>query len=292
MIYEVRHTTLYRYHAPASVSHHVARLRPRELAFQQLLAHRVDVEPAPTVWREQQDYYGNTVAFFTVQQPHHELKVTSESRVELAPPPALAAEDSAPWEEVRELAFEHRLTEAGRAMEFAFDSPLVPRAQAYAEYGALSFPARRPVLAGAVDLMQRIYREFEFDPGASSVATPVSETFQRRRGVCQDFAHLMLACLRSLGLPARYVSGYLETLPPPGQPKLEGADASHAWVAAFCPRLGWLELDPTNAIIPGERHVRLAWGQDYSDVSPIRGVLVGSGEHELEVAVHVLPQSE
>lgn len=290
MIYEVRHTTIYRYQAPASVSHHVARLKPRELPFQKPLSHRVDLDPAPTVWREQPDYYGNTMAFFTVQQPHHELQIRSQSRVELSSPPGIEPDASAPWEAVRELAFEHRLTEAGRAMEFAFDSPLVPRAPAYAEYGAVSFTAHRPVLAAAVDLMQRIHREFEFDPEASSVATPVSETFQRRRGVCQDFAHLMLACLRSLGLPARYVSGYLETSPPPGQPKLEGADASHAWVAVFCPRLGWLELDPTNAIIPGERHVRLAWGQDYSDVSPIRGVLVGSGEHELEVAVDVIPQ--
>lgn len=292
MIHQVRHTTTYTYQAEVLVSHHLARLQPRPHPVQVLLDHRLEIEPSPAVRREQVDYFGNPLAFFTVQEVHHQLRVTAHSRVEVHPGPPPDPGASTAWQEVARLSYEHRLTRVGAAAEFAFDSPLVARHPDFAGYAAGCFAPGRPILEGAIDLMQRIHRDFEFDPAASSVSTPVAEIFRQRRGVCQDFAHLMIACLRSLGLPARYVSGYLETVPPPGEERLQGADASHAWLAVFCPRLGWIDLDPTNALVPSDRHITLAWGRDYSEVSPLRGVLVGSGQHQIDVAVDVLPERD
>ncbi len=291
MIYDIRHTTTYTYDATVSVSHHVARLAPRALDHQEVLSSIVEIDPTPTVIREQSDYYGNRMSFIAIQGEHEELRVTARSQVKMSPRTEIDLAASAPWEQVREFGAERRLTESGRSMEFAFGSPFVKLAPEFADYARPSFPKARPVLAGAEHLMRRIFDEFEFDASATTVATPAHETLKRRKGVCQDFAHLMIACLRSLGLAARYVSGYLETLPPPGKPKLQGTDASHAWVAVFCPKLGWREFDPTNSLRPDQRHITLAWGRDYSDVSPIRGVIHGSGEHELDVAVDVLPRT-
>jgi transglutaminase-like putative cysteine protease len=178
------------------------------------------------------------------------------------------------------------------ASDFIFDSPLIRARESYLHYAQVSFTPGRPILEAALDLTKPIHSDFKFDPTATSVATPLEEVFKHRRGVCQDFAHFQIGCLRSLGLPARYVSGYVETDPPPGQQRLAGADASHAWVSLFCPGLGWLDVDPTNNMVPSSRHITVAWGRDFSDISPIRGVILGSGEHRLKVAVDVVPLTE
>jgi transglutaminase-like putative cysteine protease len=198
-----------------------------------------------------------------------------------------------PWETVRDACQAEKLTPGSDAGMFRFASAMVPVGPEFAAYARQDFPPGRPVLVGVIALTARIFDEFKFDPRATDVATPVAEVLRKRAGVCQDFAHLMIACLRSLGLPARYVSGYLETAPPPGQKRLVGADASHAWVSVFCgDDAGWVDADPTNNLLPGERHITVAWGRDFADVSPLRGVTLGAGGQRLEVAVDVLPEGE
>jgi len=287
MRFEVSHTTRYSYSHDVSVSHHVARLAPRTLPRQRRLAGELDISPRPALACNHEDYFGNRMEFFTVEGAHRELVVTARSVVEVAAPGP--PNRTPPWETVRDRCRAGDDQAASRAGEFLFRSPHVPPGAGFAEYAAPSFGSGRPVLEAVRDLTHRIFRDFQFDPRATTVATPVARVLRERRGVCQDFAHLQIACLRSLGLPARYVSGYLDTLPPPGQPKLIGADASHAWVQAFCGDAGWIDVDPTNDLLAGERHIIVAWGRDYSDVSPIRGVIVGGGGHELDVAVDVKP---
>ncbi|MCB1126430.1 MAG: transglutaminase family protein [Verrucomicrobiae bacterium] len=290
MIYQVVHSTRYDYLAEVAVSHHLAHLRPRSMPGQRTLDHALEIDPAPAVLKHWTDYHGNEATFFTLEENHASLVVVSRARVEVQPKPRSQAESSPPWEQVAALRFVPRLADDGEGMEFAFPSPLIGHHREFGRYARRSFPPGCPLLEGALDLMRRMAAEFEFDQAATSVATPVLEALRKRRGVCQDFAQVMIACLRSLGLPARYVSGYLETLPPPGQPKLQGADASHAWVSVFSPGQGWVDFDPTNNLLPGERHITIGWGRDFSDVSPIRGVLLGSGDHELEVSVDVIPE--
>ncbi|HSO20151.1 MAG TPA: transglutaminase family protein, partial [Desulfosarcina sp.] len=224
---------------------------------------------------------------FMVQQPHEALVMTAESLVQTFAPVALPTDATAPWESVvRRLAVHERPDELD-ACQFVFASPLVARSQPIKAYAHSSFPPGRPVLEGAVDLMGRIFRDFTYDKSATTVDTPVEQVLADRKGVCQDFAHLAIGGLRSLGLAARYVSGYLETQPPPGKPKLLGADASHAWLSLFVPDAGWVDLDPTNNLIPGEKHVTLAGGRDYGDVTPVKGVVTGGGVHTLSVTVDV-----
>jgi len=196
------------------------------------------------------------------------------------------------WESVRELSRGRQIGQALDASEFIFDSPLIQAADDFAAYAAPSFPKGRPILDAVLNLTARIHHDFKFDPKATTLATPLAEVFKNRRGVCQDFAQLEIACLRSLGLPARYVSGYLETVPPPGKARLIGADASHAWISFHCYGLGWIEVDPTNNVVPTTRHIAVAWGRDFNDVSPIRGVILGAGEHTLKVAVDVVAVEE
>ncbi len=291
-IFEVTHTTAYRYQAPVAVGHHLLRLTPRALSRQVRAAHALHLDPTPSGTSQRKDYFGNDVLFATVAGHHHHLTVTSRSRVLVGPSAIPDPTETPSWESVRNRCRTDRSFTALEATEFVFASPLVPVEPVFADYARPSFPAGRPWLEGVLDLMARIHREFRFDPAATTLSTPVAEVLAQRRGVCQDFAHLQVACLRSLGLPARYVSGYLETLPPPGQPKLVGADASHAWVSAFCPGLGWIDADPTNNLLPSLQHITLAWGRDYSDVSPVRGVLVGGGQHQITVGVDVVPQGE
>lgn len=286
--YQVTHETVYEYDHDVAVSHHVVRLTPRELPRQRCREHSLRFAPAPARTDARTDYFGNPTGYVTVEGAHRTLKVTARSVVELAPAPPAVRETPA-WEVVRDLCRGDRLTPALEAMEFTFDSPLVQRRAAFADYAAASFPKHRPILEAVRDLTARIFREFTFDPKATTVSTPLDQVLRARRGVCQDFAHFEIACLRSLGLPARYVSGYLETLPPPGKPKLVGADASHAWLAFYCPDHGWIDVDPTNNLLPSERHITVAWGRDFSDVSPIRGVILGGGRQELKVAVDVSP---
>lgn len=289
-LFEITHRTTYRYRSPVTVSHHLLRVTPRRLPRQFPLEHRVETTPAPATLSQRTDYFGNDVTFATIEGAHRELTVTAHGRVAVGPPAIPEPAETPDWESVRWLCRCDRSATVLEASEFTFASPNVPIDPVFAEYAAPSFAPGRSILEAGLGLAARIHADFKFDPTATSVSTPVREVLAKRRGVCQDFAHFALACLRSMGLAARYVSGYLETLPPPGAPRLAGADASHAWVALFCPGLGWIDLDPTNNCLASMRHITAAWGRDYTDVSPIRGVLLGAGEHSLSVAVDVLPQ--
>jgi len=284
VLYDVRHKTTFSYQDLVSVSHHVLHLTPRAHPQQTCFASETLVDPEPAVDSVGEDYFGNPVRYLTVQEPHRELIVDAHTRVEVrAAAQPLALEQSAPWESVRDA-----LPENG-AYEFVFASPHVTFNDDVHEYARQSFAPDRPILAAAMDLTSRIFREFQYRGGVSDVSTPVSEVFAMKQGVCQDFAHLQIAGLRSLGLAARYVSGYLLTRPPEGKEKLVGSDASHAWVSVFAGDLGWVDFDPTNKVIPGVEHVTFAWGRDYGDVSPINGFIVGGGMHQVAVAVDVNP---
>jgi transglutaminase-like putative cysteine protease len=292
MIYRVAHKTSYDYSESVSISQHVLRLHPRSTPRQEVLDCSIEIEPKPTAISSYHDRYGNSVTYAAIEGGHQELIVHASSRVALRalPPVHLAA--SPEWEYVRGLCAADATAEAVEASEFIHDSPYISTRPEYADYAAESFEHGCPILEGAVGLMERIHKDFKFDASATTIATPLREVFQNRRGVCQDFAHLQIALLRSIGLPARYVSGYLETDPPPGKPRLVGADASHAWVSVFCPGTGWVDLDPTNNILPTLRHITIGWGRDYADATPIRGVILGGGRHKLKVAVDVLREEE
>jgi transglutaminase-like putative cysteine protease len=291
-LFDITHTTTYDYQSPVTVAHHLLRLAPRRLPRQLRLAHEVFFEPAATSSSNQTDYFGNEVVFVIFEGAHRRLRVTARSRVAVGAAFIPEAAETPSWESVRGLCRRDLSVPVLEASEFTFASPLVPLDAPFADYARQSFPAQRAILDAVLDLTARIHRDFKFDATATTVATPLAQVLEERRGVCQDFAHLQIACLRALGLPARYVSGYLETMPPPGQAKLIGTDASHAWLGFFCPGLGWIDVDPTNNILPSLQHITLALGRDYSDVNPIRGVLVGGGEHTLRVAVDVLALGE
>jgi transglutaminase-like putative cysteine protease len=285
--YEVVHTTEYDYSESVAVSHHLARLRPRAMAHQEPLQHDLEIEPAPAVMSAHSDYFGNAVTYFAMQGAHKRLTIRARSRVALQPASVPTPSDTPPWEAVAD-----RAALPLEALEFLFDSALVPASTGLGAYAGTSFPPERPLLDAVLDLTRRIHEEFTFDPEATTVTTPLADVFTSRRGVCQDFARLEIACLRSLGLPARYVSGYLETVPPPGRARLIGADASHAWLAVYCPGAGWIHVDPTNNVLASSSHVTVAWGRDYNDVSPIHGVILGGGSHTLRVNVDVLRLAE
>ena len=288
--YRVEHQTRYVYSTRVSTSQHVACLRPRELPTQRVHAFAISYGPEPSQISERIDYFGNWAEHFTILTPHAEMCVTSRSEVEVEPRSVdIDSERSVPWEAVRDSLVYRKGTGAGEAAQFAYASPYVEHDPRMAEYAAPAFATGTPILAAALALMHRIHEDFTFDATATTVTTPVTKVLAERRGVCQDFAHLQISCLRSLGLAARYVSGYLLTAPPPGQPRLLGADASHAWVSVFCPPVGWVDVDPTNDVLADERHVTVAWGRDYGDVSPLRGVILGGGQHALHVGVSVVP---
>ncbi len=292
MLLHVLHETAYDYAPPVRTAQHMAHLKPLHRGQQQLLSHRITIEPAPAQQSEAIDVYGNTRHFFSLQAAHDCLRVVAESLVATAGAAAPGSQLS--WEEVRERMRYHRAAHYDPAAEFAFASPYVPRHEDFIAYAQPSFTANRPLVEAARDLMERIHADFEFATEATDVNTPALEALALRKGVCQDLAHVMLGCLRSLGLAARYVSGYLLTEPPPGQPRLVGSDASHAWVSLYLPEDGvhaaqWTDLDPTNNRAPGEDYVTLAIGRDYSDVSPMRGVIHGGANHALHVAVTVTP---
>ena len=227
---------------------------------------------------------------FSILSPYTEMRVISRSEVDIeAPQRAVVPEKSPAWERVREQLQYHGRVPYPQATEFSYASPYTPLGAEVQAFAREVFEPGQPMLAAAIALMHHIHEEFTFDPAATSVATPLVRVLSERRGVCQDFAHLQIAALRALGLPARYVSGYLLTDPPPGQPRLIGADASHAWVSVWCPEHGWVDLDPTNDVLPTIRHITLAWGRDYGDVSPLRGVVLGGQGHRLHVGVSVFP---
>ena len=295
MLLHLLHETAYDYAPAVRTAQHMAHLKPVTNQRQRLVNHRLTVDPVPTQQIETLDVYGNTRAFFSLRGHHQQLRVRAESTVATLPVPE--PESSVPWEQVRERMRYHRATRYDPAAEFAFSSPYVPRDTLFQAYAQASFAAGRPLLDAARDLMHRIHADFEYETSATDVNTPALEALELRKGVCQDLAHVMLGCLRSLGLPARYVSGYLLTKPPPGRPRLVGTDASHAWVSVYLPgaegeRGEWADLDPTNDRAPGEDYVTLAVGRDYSDVSPMRGVIHGGTNHSLRVAVTVEPAEE
>lgn len=294
--YRVIHETAYDYGSPVSLSQQMLHLSPRPVAWQRIVAHGVEVVPAPSWRRAGEDAFGNPVEWLSFELPHTTLRVRAETEVEVLPH-ALDSLDSPAWEAVRDrLAYAAMQVEAAdlEASRYQFESPLVRVKHEFAAYAAAAFSPGAPILVATERLMRQIHEEFEFDPEATTISTPVIEVLEKRRGVCQDFAHLMIACLRSLGLPARYMSGYLLTHPPAGRPRLIGADASHAWVAVYCPGVpgGWVEFDPTNNLLPDTEHIALAAGRDFSDVSPLRGIILGGGGHEPAVAVTVLPLDE
>lgn len=292
MLLSVVHETAYDYVPLVRTAQHVARLKPIEIGGQRLVSHRITVDPFPAQLTEAVDVYGNTRTFFSLQASHEYLRVIAESLVATAAP--AQPQTSLPWEQVRERMRYHRGTRYDPAAEFVFSSPYVPRDEQFVAYAQPSFTPGRPLLEASTELMHRIHADFTYETTATDVNTPALEALELRKGVCQDLAHVMLGCLRSLGLPARYVSGYLMTEPPEGQPRLVGADASHAWVSVYLPGAdrgagAWADLDPTNDRVPGEDYVTLAIGRDYVDVSPMRGVIHGGASHSLRVAVTVAP---
>ena len=293
MLYEVEHQTRYVHAGRVSTSRHLGYLTPRTLPRQAVHQHTIRIDPYPAEHVARADAFGNSVTQFSILTSYTELDVTSRSLVEVWPR-SVSGQDVDPdvslaWEDVRELGVFRANAPADEAAEFRYRSPYIEPAAELADFARPSMTPGRPLLAAAIELMHRIHDEFRFDAGATSITTPVTRVLAERRGVCQDFAHLQIACLRSFGLAARYVSGYLLTDPPPGQPRLVGADASHAWLSVWCPPFGWVDLDPTNAVLPDLRHVTTAWGRDYGDVSPLRGVVLGSADHELYVGVSVVP---
>jgi transglutaminase-like putative cysteine protease len=247
----------------------------------------LNIQPAPSSITERIDYFGNTLYFFAVQEPHKELIVEARSEVKVADVAESRPQDSPTWEDAVRLLANDRSPAALDAYQFRFESPRIKLRPEFAAYALQSFTSRRPMREGLLDLTARIHNDFRFDSKVTNVRTTPEEVFRKRKGVCQDFAHLQIACLRSLNISARYVSGYLRTHPPAGQPRLVGADASHAWVSAWCPGIGWIDLDPTNNVVPSNGHVTIAWGRDYGDVSPLHGLIQGGGVNDLSVSVDV-----
>ncbi len=289
MIYDVIHRTTYRYAEPVDLSYHVMRLTPRSLPHQRVLRSTVIATPAPVRVYDTTDYFGNVATYMSLEEPHAELVVDARCAVDVQFPPPPPAELTPPWETVRDGLDGGGLPVETTAVEFMRESPLIAYDDAVREFAAPSFARGRPVLACFADLNRRIKTEFVFDPRATGVATAVREVMQIRRGVCQDFAHVMIGAIRSMGLAARYVSGYIRTHAPAGQTRRIGSDASHAWVGAFVPGIGWIDFDPTNDLIVNDEHVVLGWGRDYGDIAPIRGVILGGGAHRLDVSVDLRP---
>ena len=289
MIYDIDHLTAYSYEAPVTSASLALRLTPRNTSTQRSLSHEIKITPEPDHATSQRDFFGNVVDLVSINTQHTELQIRSLARVEVTPQPGLAGPDLA-WERVGVAALSERDLSAMAPSHFLFTSPRVKLAREVTQYARASFPSGRGIVEACIDLMTRIRNEFDYQPDATEISTSIAEAFAQRAGVCQDFAQIMIGGLRGLGLPAAYVSGYLRTIPPPGKARLQGADATHAWVSVWTgPDNGWIGFDPTNAIQAGTDHITLAIGRDFSDVSPVYGVFVGSGENELKVEVDVIP---
>lgn len=288
MLYRIKHRTTYKYASPVSLGNHVACLKPRSYANNLLLSNTVHVSPAPETMTERADYFGNIQSFFTVHQPHQQLTVESISEVRRSGGATPELLESLPWEESTLLADDH--TSAGLdAYQYQFESPRIRIRADFAAYARECFTPGRRMSEALSELTSRIHRDFRFDSKVTTVRTTAEEVFKKRSGVCQDFAHVQISCLRSIHLAARYVSGYLRTYPPPGKSRLIGGDASHAWISAYCRGAGWLDADPTNDVAPTDGHVTVAWGRDYGDVSPLRGLILGGGGNSLQVDVDMEP---
>ena len=290
MIFDVSHKTLYRYSQPVAQSQHVTRMAPRTLPRQTVRHHSLIIEPAPALRLESIDAFGNGMVILDVEVPHSELILHARSTVETGLLAPASVFTGTPWD-----CIDAALMPSGNrardldTIQYRCASRFTQASPDIADYAKASFVPGRPVLEAAMDLTSRIFRDFTFDSSATDISTPISQVLRKRRGVCQDFAHLALACLRTRRVPARYVSGYILTRPAPGQVKLNGTDASHAWIGVWSPEAGWVDFDPTNGIMAAGEHITLAYGRDYNDVAPICGVLLGGGEHTVSVAVDVVP---
>jgi transglutaminase-like putative cysteine protease len=289
VIYDIRHVTTYSYENPVSFARCSLRLEPKSGGGQQLVSHAVEIRPRPADRTVRHDFFGTHTESILIETAHRSLRIDSRSRVSVSRRAPGRTTQGPAWESVRDVAFEATSLGPSSPIGYVFASPLVPVLGPVTAYAAASFPHARGILAGAVDLMHRIRTEFKYDPKATVISTPLKDVFEKRHGVCQDFAHVMIAGLRGLGLPAAYVSGYLRTIPPPGKPRLQGADATHAWVSLWCGEgIGWVGFDPTNDLLVENDHIVLAVGRDFSDVSPVDGIIVGSRKQKLGVAVDVL----
>ncbi len=291
VIYDIKHVTLYEYGSTVTFSNCALRLLPRDEPGQFVYASSLDIEPPPATTHERICFFGNRVTSMTIESAHRTLTVSTLTSVEIDRERPPEGEDTDPWERVRDEAFASRSLDADAPAHYLHPSRFVPHFAPATAFARESFPPGRPVLEGAKELMHRIRTQFRYDPKATVVSTPLSEAFEKRHGVCQDFAHIMISGLRGLGLPARYVSGFIRTIPPPGKKRLEGADATHAWVSIWCGhRHGWIGLDPTNDIMIGNDHIILAKGRDYADISPVAGIILGSKEQDVDVQVDVIPR--
>jgi transglutaminase-like putative cysteine protease len=289
MNYRISHRTEYHYAEPVDSGYNEARLLPRAVPRQSTTSSTLTIDPRPSDYRERLDYFGNRVASFSLDQPHRSLSVIATSEVTVEPRSGrLELFEGESWEASRRMLMECCDEQSLLARDFALDSPLVTAQRALADYAAPSFPRGRSLLEAVHDLMERIHRDFRYDPEFTTLSTPLTQVLEHRRGVCQDFAHLAIGCIRAHGLAARYVSGYIETLPPPGRQRLVGADASHAWFSVFVPGAGWVDFDPTNNQVPETQHITIAWGRDYADVTPLKGIIFGGGKMSMKVAVDVL----
>lgn len=289
MIYDVSHRTVYRYSSPVVQSQHIVHMSPRAVERQRVKGHALLIEPAPTIRTEREDYFGNRVVLFDIEQDHAELIVQARSTISVSAPTVIDLSASTPWNELAQRIADPRAGTDLDVARYTCASKNTRPTPDIAAYARQSFPSGRPVLKGAWDLVERIYDDFTFDPTATDLSTPITQVLQQRRGVCQDFSHLALACLRAMRLSARYVSGYILTRPPVGTPRLAGADASHAWISVWSPEFGWVDFDPTNGLMPRDEHITIAYGRDYDDVSPISGILLGGSEHSVSVGVDVVP---
>lgn len=303
MKYRITHITTYHYAQEVGLCQNEARLQPRDFPRQRCVSSRFDINPEPSDFHERLDFFGNRSAYFAIQKPHAQLRVTAVSEVEVLPECDQVFQDNKiSWEDARDRLSANPVQSVNSppasspwsyeelldARQYTLDSPMITTGAELSDYAQVSFAPGTRLIDAVTDLMKRIYQDFTYDPSFTTIATPLADVMLHRRGVCQDFAHLAIGCLRSLGLAARYISGYIETLPAPGTERLVGADASHAWFAVFVPGSGWLELDPTNNKLPTDQHITLAWGRDFADVTPLKGIAFGGGKHSLSVSVDVL----
>lgn len=288
MKYRITHQTQYGYSQPVTLCHNQAYLMPRDTPMQRCLHREMTITPTPTTRSQREDFFGNQVSYFSIDHPHDSLTVNVTTDIEMAQQETVwPCEESMPWETARDLVLTTHSEENLEVRQYLYDSPLISSDDLLVAFARPLFESGRPLLSAVTELMQTIHSDFTYDPDFTTIATPLGEVLEHKRGVCQDFAHLAIGCLRAMRVPARYVSGYIETLPPPGQEKLEGADATHAWFSVFVPDIGWIDFDPTNNKMPQDQHITTAWGRDFSDVSPLKGVIFGGGDTELSVNVDV-----
>ncbi len=289
MRYKLTHRTSYRYASAVDLAWHVLHLRPRALPFQKVASSEIVSSPRPAESHEDVDHFGNNIAQLMLNETHDHFTVEMRAEVDVAFPAAPDPLAGQAWEQVAQDLDGDGFPQAVETNEFVYNSPLVAAHPGLHDYARPSFNAGRPILDAVIDLTHRIKRDFAYDPGATDISTPLLQVLHKRRGVCQDFAQLQIGCLRSLGLAARYVSGYIRTRPRPGQQALRGADASHAWVSVWCGAAGWIDVDPTNDLVVSDQHVLVGWGRDFSDVSPVRGVILGGGHQSFGVSVDLVP---